>query len=69
MKIMDYSHNPSRVFADTGMDDDIDVVIQKMIDAHLPNGAYVQMRDYDGNVFRLVVKNGDIKQIFPKWDM
>lgn len=69
MKIMDYSHNPQNLFSDNGMDDDLDDVKQKMLDAHLPNGAYVQMRDDDDNVFRLVIKTGDIKRISPKWDM
>lgn len=34
------------------------------------NGAFIQYRDDDGNVFRLVATEGrNVKKISPRWDM
>ena len=68
MYIMDYSSN-IRGLVDPDRKSWPSDVSQAMIAADLPNGSYVQMRDDDGNVFRLVVKNGDVQKISPKWDM
>jgi len=68
MYVMNYSSNV-RGLVDPGQEIYDSDVKQIMLDAKLPNGSYVQMRDIDGEVFRLVVQSGDIKQIFPKWNV
>jgi len=68
MYIMNYSPNIGGL-VDTDRKVWTDDIKQIMLDAKLADGSYVQLRDDDGDAFRLVVKNGDIKQISPKWDM
>jgi hypothetical protein len=66
MYIMDYSDNVKGL-VDPGQELWIDDIKQLMINTSLPNETFVQYRDDDGGVFRLVVKDGVIKEISPQW--
>lgn len=68
MYIMDYS-NIMNSHMNAGEEMPLDDIKQIMKNAvNLPNETFVQYRDDDGGVFRLVVKDGEISLISPQWE-